>query len=226
MALAAVHGQPPRKRTAPADAYGVAECLLAGGFADQAVVDALAALVQHLDDATRAVDRRAFLVARDQEGDRSIVFAIGGHEFLGGRRPWRRVRFSCRPRRDRTESRRGRSARMGRTASARAVPGARHRCGRRSRARARRRPAHGPEIVDLAESHPLDCETQRLEPRNQEFLAAAVDGTDRRAGQQLPRQVEGGRHRCANLQGSGPIWRGPLYGRCAPRSKPRGATIR
>jgi hypothetical protein len=53
-----------------------------GGFAHDAVVQHLAARLELLADHHRAVDRRAFLVAGDQEGDGQGRVGMGRQEFL------------------------------------------------------------------------------------------------------------------------------------------------
>ena len=211
VALDAVHREASRQRAAPADADRVAEAALAGRLADHAVVDALAARPQRLDDPARAVDGRAFLVARDQECDRSLECPARADERLGRRQH------------------RGKPAlHVGRAAAVQqAVANDRHegirmplleRPGRhdvRVAGEAQERPvaaaAHGPEIVDLAEAHPLDRESERFEARNEQFLAAAVGGTDRLAGHELAGQFQGRRHRHAGYpaqKGDAPLFKG------------------
>ena len=104
------------------------------------------AALQRLDDAHRAVDRRAFLVAGDQQRDRARRARMRRARTPRSPPPSRRSRSSCRPRRGRRAGRRGASARRGRCATARAGRWARRRCGRRTPAvgpgRAPRRMAH------------------------------------------------------------------------------------
>ena len=73
VALHAVHREAPGERTAPSDLDRVAEALVAGGFADHAIVDLLAPRLEHLDDPPGAVHRRAFLVAGEQEREAARV---------------------------------------------------------------------------------------------------------------------------------------------------------
>jgi hypothetical protein len=71
MPLDAAHGQPPRERTAPPDLDRVAEPLRVGRLADQAGIRGLAPLGQPSEHLARAIDRRALLVAGNQEADRA-----------------------------------------------------------------------------------------------------------------------------------------------------------
>ena len=84
MPLHAVHGETPAQGAAAADLDGIAQRGLARGLADQAPIDALLALAQHLDHAAGAVDRWPLLIAGDQEGDRAAVLRIAAHKFLAG----------------------------------------------------------------------------------------------------------------------------------------------
>src|SRR3984957_20650536 len=67
VSLNAMYGEAPAQRAAPADLDGVAKCEFARRLADQAPIDGLAALAQHLDHSARAVDRWPFFIAGDQE---------------------------------------------------------------------------------------------------------------------------------------------------------------
>ncbi len=62
----------------------VAEALDRGRLADDAVVEADAALDQPVADPRRAVDRRPFLVAGDQQRHAAAMRRPGGGELLGG----------------------------------------------------------------------------------------------------------------------------------------------
>ena len=81
VALDALNGEAAGQRAATADAHGVAESLLARRLADHAVVDALPAFAQGVDDPARAVHRGAFLVARDDEADRARILRPRSDEF-------------------------------------------------------------------------------------------------------------------------------------------------
>ena len=83
VALHAVHGELARQRAAAADLDHVAERIGARRLADDAPVDLLAARLEHFHDAARAVDRRAFLVAGQQERQRAGVVGMPGDEALG-----------------------------------------------------------------------------------------------------------------------------------------------
>ena len=78
MALHADQPEPARQRPAPAVLDRVAEAPDAGGFAEHAMVDPLAARLQKLDQPHRAVYRRAFLVAGEQEGEGAFERAASG----------------------------------------------------------------------------------------------------------------------------------------------------
>ena len=82
VALHAVHGEPAGSEPRRPILIVSPSCFLARGFADDAPVDLLAALAQRFDHALGAVDRRAFLVAGDQEGDGALVLRVRAHEVL------------------------------------------------------------------------------------------------------------------------------------------------
>ena len=73
VALDPAYGQAAAQASAPADLDHVAQLAVAGGLADEAPIDPLAARLQHLDDAAGTVDGGPLLVARDQKGDRAAV---------------------------------------------------------------------------------------------------------------------------------------------------------
>jgi hypothetical protein len=77
VALAAVDAEHAVEAAAAAVLDDVAQAGLAGGLAHQAVVDALVALAEALDDADGAVDGRAFLVAGDEQRDAAGVVSGG-----------------------------------------------------------------------------------------------------------------------------------------------------
>ena len=84
VALVAVQNEPPGQRTAPAVLDRVAERRDAGRLADDAVIEAFAPGERPIDELDRAVDRRAFLVAGDEEADRAEK-AAPGDEAQSGR---------------------------------------------------------------------------------------------------------------------------------------------
>ena len=86
VALLADEPEPSRQRAAAAVLDRVAERRDAGGLAEHAMVDALAARPQQLDEADRAVDRRAFLVAGQKESDRAFAGARRRKAQGGGER--------------------------------------------------------------------------------------------------------------------------------------------
>ncbi len=85
MALDAVDGEPRRDTAAPADLDHLAQALRIGRLADQAGIQRLALFLQPLQHPDRAVDRRAFLVAGDQQADGTVEFATLGQESRDGR---------------------------------------------------------------------------------------------------------------------------------------------
>jgi hypothetical protein len=201
VALDAVHGQPSRERSAPADLDGVAQLLLAGGFADDAPVDLLAALAQRFHHFLGAVDRRAFLVAGDQVGDRALVPGVFAHEVFGrgdhGREralhvggatskkepvAYRRFERIALPFLERAG---GHDVGMAREAQHRAALAA----GR-------------PEVVDVAITEVFDLETGLGQTPRHDFLAALVGRGDGVARDEIEREIEGLRHRSA-LYGTG-----------------------
>src|SRR5260370_42623714 len=82
VALHTVHGQPPAEGSAAAHFDRVAYSRFAGGLAYHAPVDPLLARRECLYDALRPIDRRTFLIARDQKRDRSLVSRMSRDEFL------------------------------------------------------------------------------------------------------------------------------------------------
>ena len=69
--LLAVHDEMPGQRPAPADLDHVAERVRVGRLAEDAMVEALAALIGPLQELDRAVHGRSLLVAGDEETDRA-----------------------------------------------------------------------------------------------------------------------------------------------------------
>ncbi|MNN21554.1 hypothetical protein D3C81_1348810 [compost metagenome] len=84
MPLHALDRELAGQRAAPAVLDHVAEGVHRGRLANHAVVQPLAARLEGLHHLHRAVMRRAFLVAGDQEGDGAGVGRMLGHEFLHG----------------------------------------------------------------------------------------------------------------------------------------------
>jgi hypothetical protein len=64
MGLGPGHPERGAQRATPPHLDGIAQPFLAGGLADEAPVDALAARAEDLDDPPYAVDSRAFLITR------------------------------------------------------------------------------------------------------------------------------------------------------------------
>ena len=130
---------------------------------------------QRVDDAPRAVDRAAFLVARDDEGDRAGVRRPCGDDTRAPPSSSPRRRSSCRRRRGRTGGRRGRRARTGPSSTSRAGPAARRRCGPRSRRPARRRRGGSPRSCRRRR---IACARLRIPPPR--ACARAAPGSRRR----------------------------------------------
>ena len=84
VALDAPHQQLPVEGTAPAIAQSIAEPLVARWLAHQAPVDALAAIIQCLEHAHRAVHRGPLFVAGDQQRHRRAPRAVVAEKALTG----------------------------------------------------------------------------------------------------------------------------------------------
>ena len=110
--LHAVHVQVPGQRAAPTDADQVAEALFRRRLADHAPVDALAAAAKFLGDAAHAVDRAAFLVRGQQQRDAAGDGPGARARTPPARRPSRRHRISCPPRRGRRDEECGQGGRF------------------------------------------------------------------------------------------------------------------
>src|SRR5690348_5753311 len=76
VALNAGDGQKSVEAAAPADLHHVAELFGAGGLADDAEIETLAALRRPIEQLPRAVDRRRLFVAGDEEADRAVEIAM------------------------------------------------------------------------------------------------------------------------------------------------------
>src|SRR5262249_51821364 len=152
-----------------ADLDGVADGGLAGGLADDAPVDTLLSGGQRFDDALRAVDRRPFLVARDQVSDRPLMVRVSAHELLGrgDHRGQPALHICC-------------AAAEGGAVRDRWYEGigapffegaGRNDVGMPREAKTRTAvSAPGPEVLDVAEAQRLDLETQGREPLDHQLL--------------------------------------------------------
>src|SRR5436190_7785597 len=189
MRLDSADGQVARKRSAAAVSNRVAQRILRRRLTDDAVVDSLAARLEPLDDADRAVERGALFVRSQQESDRAGVrWPLCGEGFnrddeRGDRglhvgaasaekpavaqRRHERVAVPLRkgPRRDDVGVS-GKAEKRGAIAAAR------------------------PEIVDFAEAHRLAAKARFFEPPADERLAAAVCGGYRAPADQLLGEFE------------------------------------
>ena len=86
VALDAVDGDRARQRAAPSDLHRVAEAVRVGRLAQDALREGLAALPGPVEELRRAVDRRPFLVARDQEGEGAVGPPVEVAQGRGDRR--------------------------------------------------------------------------------------------------------------------------------------------
>ena len=157
VALHAVHRQPAAEGAAAADLDGVAEDALrsrARRRRTSRCARRVRASISH--DALRAVHRRAFLVAGDQEGDRALDAPGAPRRTPRWRSPSPPVRSSCRRRRARRACRRGSWARRGPCVHSSSGPG-RHHVGVPGEAEHRAAGAVGrPEVLDVAVAQRLD----------------------------------------------------------------------
>src|SRR4029077_18557201 len=85
VALHTVHREPAAERAAAPNLDRGADPLLARGRTDHAPVDALSTLAQGFRHPLGAINRGAFLVARDQKAERAAVLGAGADKRLGGR---------------------------------------------------------------------------------------------------------------------------------------------
>jgi hypothetical protein len=72
-------------RRVPADLDGVAQRVFARRLTHQTPIDCLLPLAQQVDHPPRAVHRRSFFIAGDEERQRAPMLRIASDEFLGGR---------------------------------------------------------------------------------------------------------------------------------------------
>ena len=200
VALHALDAQLARQRAAAPVLDHVAERAHGGRLADDAVVELPALRGEPVAERHGAVERRAFLVARDQEGDRAGRIGPGGDELL-----------------DRDHHRGERALHVGSAAAVQhAVAVRRHervagplveRAGRHDvgvageREDLRRRPPAGPERPQVGDAAVggsarslLAIEAERRQAGRDQVLAAAVGRRDRTAGDQLLGEVQGSRH--------------------------------
>ena len=96
MALGPGHPERGAQRAAPPHLDDIAQPFLAAGLADEAPVDALAARAEDLDHPPRAVDGRAFLIARQEKRQRSARLGVGGEKPLRCRDHGREPAFHIR----------------------------------------------------------------------------------------------------------------------------------
>ena len=191
VALHALDGQRAGERAAPAVLDHVAQGAHRRRLADHAVVEALAARGQALDDLHRAVGGRTFLVGRDEQRDRAAGVRMLGQEPL-----------------DRRHERRERSLHVGRAAAVQVAValGGHERVGRPRCERARRHDvrvageAHDrmrgaaprPQVGHAVRDERVEREPQRRQPLREQRLAAGVIRRERLPRDQFARQRERG----------------------------------
>ena len=200
VALHALDAQLARQRAAAPVLDHVAERAHRGRLADDAVVEPNALRSEPVAERDGAVERRPFLVARDQEGDRAGGIGARGDELL-----------------DRDHHRGERALHVGGAAAMQhAVAVARHErvagpllerpgrhdvgvAGEREDLRRRRAPrSDRPQVGDAAVGRSAGSvraiEAERRQAGRDQILAAAVRRRHRAAGDQLFSKVEGSRH--------------------------------
>ena len=141
VALLAVDGQPAGERAAPADLDHVAEPVRVRRFAEDAMVEALAARLRPIEQLHGAVDGRSFLVAGDEEADGAREVRIVPQDRRAPPPSCRRSRPSCPRRRARAARPHRWFRRRGRAARAPRLPAAPRPCGRRRADRGARCPS-------------------------------------------------------------------------------------
>ena len=150
--------------------------------------------VQGLHHALRAVDRRAFLVAGDEEGDRARVIGVRADEFLGRRdhrgEPALHVGSSAAVEQAVADRRREGIAAPLFERTCRDDVGVAREAEERSPAAAAR-----PEILDVAKAQWLDHEAERRQALRHHWLAALVGRRHRSACDQIPSQFNRLGHR-------------------------------
>jgi hypothetical protein len=187
--LGALDRDPAVDAAAAADLDHVAQPRRARGLADDAVVDDLALGGQHFDDLLGAVQRDAFLVAGDQEAQRTVRIVageIGGDGADEGRDAALHV---DRPAPDQHAIGEGRLER-------RAGPGGsvahRHHVGVSGKTEVGGgRSATGVEVLDLPEAHPATGEAEAFQRLMDDVHRAEVGGRHGRAADQVAGEVYG-----------------------------------
>jgi hypothetical protein len=168
--------------------------LTARRLADQGIVDVLAALLEPFDDLDRAVDCRAFLVAGEQEGERTRMVRVRGDEGFDRRHHGRNRTLHIR--RAPTMEHPIANDRVEGVGIPEIQRSGRHHVGMSGQTEQRSRgPAPRPEIRDLAEGHRLDGEADRRQTLGDEFLTALVLGRHRATADEFTGQFERERHR-------------------------------
>jgi hypothetical protein len=190
VALDAAHREGGRQRAAPADPQQVAQCMLRRRLAGDAPVDALAAFAEHIGDLAHAVDRIAFLVRGQQQGDLARMPRMRGHERF--QRDHERRHAALHVRRAAPVQHAVADLRCERIAGPGLTRTGRHHVGmaeqhqHRAVAVAMRRP----QIVDLAEAQRFDAEAGALQAFADQALAAGIVRGDRSSRDQVDRELQ------------------------------------
>ncbi len=193
VSLDPVHCETPGQGTTPANLDHVAGDLFARRFADDAPVDPFGALHQYFDHPLRAIDRRTFLVAGNQEGDSALMMRTLGDEGLGGRD--HRGQSAFHVRRAAPVERAGANVRFERIGTPVFQRSSGHHVSV-SRKAQHRVPltARCPQVVDCTKAQLLDAKAEGFKARRNEILAALIGGRDRVSRDQVPGQLKRGGH--------------------------------
>ncbi len=208
MALLTTNGERTAQRAAATVLHHVAHQVGARGFADDAPVQALAALAQAFDHRLGTVVRRAFLIAGDQKGDLSLVVRmVGGEAFHcddhGGQAAFHVCRAATVEHALLVDARTER----------RVLPGLQRAGGNHvgMAGEAQHRAfvaANGPEVLHVLDVHRLDGEAASRQALAHQLLAAFVQrrhggAVDQLAGQFERRGEGGGGHHGSGTAGKG-----------------------
>ncbi len=189
VALAARHADRAGQAAAPADLHGVAEARHRGRFADQRGVEAVAFAKRPVDELDCAVDRRAFLVAGDEQRQGADRFAPRSQELrCRGEERGDAALHVDRP--AAVEVAVGDLSAKGRMAPALGIAG-RHDVGVAGKDQMRRpRADRGKQILDVGGARVRKHQSLRLKPGRSENI-----------GEQVQRAALGRRHRGAGDEG-------------------------
>ncbi|MNZ24905.1 hypothetical protein D3C78_420620 [compost metagenome] len=192
MALYAAYRQLAAERATAAVLHHVAHQRSAGGFADDAPVQALAAGGQALDHGFGAMVGRAFLVTGDEEGDGALVLRMLGDETLHGHQHGGQAALHVR-RATAAEH----ALLVDQGIEGLVLPGLQraggHHVGVAGEAEdGALAAADRPEVLHVLDAHALDAETGGGQPAHHQVLAAFVDRGDRGTTDKVAGEFEGG----------------------------------